>query len=253
MSHRSRIVLVLLFFLTSALAASEKGEQDIQTALTLFAKKDWRAALMGLQAANVQQDNPDALFYQAECFYQLGDRSQAERLLKEVVHGPFNRQEAYGRLLEIAVQRNDTNAVQKYTQETQRISTEIRERYRAIGQFMPDVKDSPSEAQEKTYTYYASRHGSPGETEGDARVSVHRFADAITAYEYAVEQNVPLAERLTSPLARRLYEKLASTCKQYEHALKKQNRPDGEVAQAAAMARYYCDKALAVRSPQTTE
>ena len=177
-------------------------------------------------------------------------------MFKQVLASPFNREEAYGRLLEIARKRGNSEAVAEYKKAINEIQEQVERAYKGIGDrkvFKPDPSETEHEATARALRFYSSRQGYPEDIETEDLVLLGRYGDAVTVYEYVLHKKVPLSERFTSPVARTLYERIAAIYNQQAEALSKKNRPEAEVTHASAMARYYANKSAAVRSESKTE
>ncbi len=208
------------------------------------------------QEHQLEKEMPDISFYIAECHYQEGHFDEAEKIFRQVLTTPFNKEEAYGRLIEIARRKADSEAVAKYATAMRELQEQMERQYKKISQreaFTSEPGDDEQETLRKALKYYTDRQGFPGEVEGDALMAIAHYRDAITAYEYSLGKHVPLSERFRSPLARRLYGKLESAFSQYGEALKKNKKPETEVSHASVMARYYANKAAVVRSQSGSE
>jgi tetratricopeptide (TPR) repeat protein len=250
--------MALSLLLAQSMAGANTNNQGLVTALSMVAKGEYAKALTEFerQGKNLENEMPDIGFYIAECHYKHGDSDLAERMFKQVVASPFNKEEAYGRLLDIAQKRGNSQAVAEYAKAIREIQEKVEREYKGISGrkvFTPDPSETQQEAATKALKFYSSRQGYPEDIETEDLVLLGRYDDVVKVYEYLLHKKVSLSERFISPLARKLYERIAVIYSQQAEALKKKNRPEAEVTHASIMTRYYANKAIAVRSESGTE
>ncbi len=201
-------------------------------------------------ALQLQGEIPDLAFYVAESNLKQGHLERAEQMFSEVLKTPFDREESYHSLITIARRKGDSENIAKYTAALKKTQEAVRSAYREVtrtNSFALVAGEKENETLERAVRFYSSRGGFPGEAEGDAYAEVGRYRDAIMAYEYALAENVPLSERLRSPLAKRLYVKLQLAWDKNGQTLSTEGKPAADIDNAFKMARSYAAKTEILR------
>lgn len=244
----------------AAVKADQTNHQDVVArVLAMVAKRNYSEALKEFerQGQKLEKEVPDISFYIAECHYQEGHFDQAEKVFAKVLATPFNNEEAYGRLIEIARGKADSNTVAKYTKAMSDLHEKNEREYNGIERiykFTPDPSDCELDALRKALVFHGSSgRGGSVNKEAENLILLGRHSDAVLIWEHALHECVPLSERFSSPAARRIYERIADVYGRQAEALKRKKGSGAEAGHATVMARYYANKAAVVRSRLGTD
>jgi len=215
--------------------ASEATERQRTTALREFGEEKYDQALPALKEL-LSRDTANAsiyLFYVGECHYRMQSFAAARGWFVLAIETPFNQEESYWRLAQIAETDGDMDNVRKYHEW-------IVQRKDSLAKGRPVLNKERIEQlrKQKKAVLLMSNFGPKGWTTGGGFMQVKWYKEAIWNYEYGLTHGVPLSARFSSPEVALMYEALAKAYNAQAVELRKRGGQPEKVAEAEQLARH---------------